>query len=100
MEEMAIEFGDMLKETLDRMGAQIDLQATPVCARFRVQTSRRLRALIAFLGEGCRNAMLAGKLMGARVRRGSCEAIGAVQNRRPYRLVSPGRGMTNNISLP
>ena len=26
MEEMAIEFGDMLKETLDKMGAQIDLQ--------------------------------------------------------------------------
>jgi len=28
MEEMALEFGDMLKETLDKMGAQIDISSS------------------------------------------------------------------------
>lgn len=42
MEEMAIEFGDMLKETLDKMGAQIDLQASSWEGESGAGVSRRL----------------------------------------------------------
>merc|ERR1712060_309958 len=42
MEEMALEFGDMLKETLDKMGAQIDISNNTWEGESGVHVTKRL----------------------------------------------------------
>jgi hypothetical protein len=42
MEDMALEFGEMLKETLDKMGAQIELSSSSWEADSGAGVARRL----------------------------------------------------------